>query len=131
MRGVHQAYQQLFYSFRHFLNRQYTSSIVGAFIANDEVSIILNKDNDNFNRRIMKLCTLFAGVMSSACTQAFNEREELAGKLDIVAFDARPMILDSANEITEYIRTRYLISNRYAFWKVLRLADIPNVLMMK
>ena len=49
------AHYQLFCSFRHLLNREYTSSIVCSFMANDEISIVLNKDNNNEDyKRIIK-----------------------------------------------------------------------------
>jgi tRNA(His) 5'-end guanylyltransferase len=115
---------QLFCSFRHLLNREYTSSIVCSFMANDEISIVLNKDNNNEDyKRIMKLCTLFAGVLSSAVTPSLNENKS---HVSIEAFDARPLIL-SKYEISEYIRSRYLISKRYAYWKPLRLNNVKCV----
>ena len=43
-----------------------------------------------------------------------------------IFFDARPLILEE-NEISQYIRYRFLISKRYAYWKVLRLNKYHNV----
>ncbi|MEK7991179.1 MAG: tRNA(His) guanylyltransferase Thg1 family protein [Thiotrichaceae bacterium] len=123
--GLSNAHYKLFCSFRHYLNRDYTSSIVSSFMANDEISIILNKDNDNYDKRIMKLCTLFSGVLSSAATLDLNKKNKK--DVGIVAFDSRPILLYSIDEISEYVRSRYLISKRYAYWKVLRLNNIPEV----
>lgn len=119
-----QAHKNLFWSFRHHLNYYYTSSIVCSFIANDEVSIILNKDNDNYNKRVMKLCSLFAGVLSSSMSLNINRNND---KIGIVAFDSRPIILNSQEEIIEYLRYRYLVAKRYAYWKALRLNKFNKV----
>ncbi|MFV7791795.1 hypothetical protein ACNO6Z_13230, partial [Aliarcobacter lanthieri] len=43
-----------------------------------------------------------------------------------IFFAARPLIL-TENEISQYIRYRFLISTRYAYWKMLRLNKYPNV----
>lgn len=69
-----EAHKNVFWSFRHHLNLHYTSSIVCSFIANDEVSIILNKDNDNYDNRVIKLCSLFSGVLSSAMSLKINTK---------------------------------------------------------
>lgn len=111
-----------FKSFQHYLIQNYSSSIVCSYIVNDEISIILNKDNDHKDaKRIMKLCTLFAGSASSTFSLSHNKKN----KKDSFVFDARPILLDE-NEIVEYIRHRYLYSVRYAYWKALRLEGIPN-----
>lgn len=122
--ALQETHQSLFCAFRHFLNKQFTSSIVCSFIANDEVSVVLNKDNDNFNRRIMKLCSLFSGVVSSAMTTELQKRIPVKS---IVAFDARPILLNDKQEVVEYVRSRYLIANRYAYWKALRLNKVDNI----
>lgn len=112
----------IFKSFRHYLNQNYSSSIVCSYIVNDEISIILNKDNDHkYAKRIMKLCSLFAGSASSTFSLRYNTKN----KKDSFVFDARPILLDE-DEITEYIRHRYLFSVRYAYWKALRLDGVPN-----
>jgi len=117
-------YEDLFYSFRNYLTREYTSSIVCAFIVNDEISVVLNKDNSEDGKKVMKLCTLFTGVLSASVTNQVNTKNK--NKPKIIAFDARPLILTKA-EITEYVRYRYLLSKRYAYWKVLRLNNTKDV----
>ncbi len=117
-------FSSVFHSFKHYLNKEYTSSIVCAYIANDEISIVLNKDNVNDGKRVMKLCTLFAGVLSASVTAYHKQKNPK--KIETIAFDARPLIL-SRDEISEYMHYRYLLSKRYAYWKVLRLNKVENV----
>lgn len=117
--SLYKSYKHLFDSFKQYFTKEYTSSIVCSFIINDEVSIILNKDNVNDGKRIMKICTLFSGVLSSNMTRNLKNNET-------IFFDARPLIL-SRNEISKYIRYRYLISKRYSYWKVLRLNNFHGV----
>ena len=118
------AHFKVFRAFRHHLNKQFTSSIVCSYMANDEISIILNKNNDNYDKRIMKICTLLCGALSSAMTiQMHTETSEFK----FTSFDARPIILASRKEIVEYLRSRYLISKKYAYWKILRLNEFEGV----
>ncbi len=116
---------QLFKRFRTYFTNEYSSSIIGTFYANDEVSIILsnkmNLSKDTYGRnleikRVMKVCTIFAGAISSFMTEKMNE---------ILYFDARPLIL-SQNELGEYIYSRQLVATRYAYWKILRLNNIEG-----
>lgn len=115
--NLYKSYNDLFKTFKKYYIKDYTSSIVCSFIVNDEISIILNKDNVSEAKRIMKICTLFSGALSANMTSNLNKP---------IFFDARPLIL-SRNEIPKYIRYRYLISKRYAYWKVLRLNNFPGV----
>lgn len=117
-------FKKLFYSFRNNFTREFTSSIVCAYIANDEISIVLNKDNTEDGKRVMKLCTLFSGALSAYVTLYYKQPNPQ--KRDTIAFDARPLIL-SRDEIAKYLRYRYLISKRYAYWKVLRLNEVDGV----
>lgn len=116
--AMNKANKVLFYSFRNYLTKEYSSSIIASYIINDEISIILNKDNNGFDSRIMKTATLFSGLVSSSFTLNFKIKKALT-------FDARPIIL-SKNEISEYIRYRYLMAKRYANWKVLRLKSVDG-----
>jgi len=110
-------YSDLYYSFRHYLTRDLESAIIGSLIINDELSIILNKENDADDyKRIMKMSTLFAGMMAS---KTYMPGAKSKGR-KYIAFDARPILL-SEDEIPEYFRHRYLTGVRYAHWKVLRL----------
>ncbi len=117
-KALSNANYQLFCTFRHLLNREFASGIICSLVINDEVSIVLSKDITNYERRVMKICTLFAGVLSSYATHEMRTLIDFKGT---VAFDARPIFLLSSLEIAEYLRGRFLIGWRYANWKMLRL----------
>lgn len=117
--SFYKSYKDIFNSFKNYFTKEYTSSIVCSLIVNDEMSIILNKDNVNDAERIMKMCTLFSGALSANMTNHLGENA-------IIFFDARPLIL-SKDEISKYIRYRYLIAKRYIYWKVLRLNNFDGV----
>ena len=120
--SLYKASKDLFKSFKNYLTREYKSSVLSIFVINDEVSVILNNDNNhNDAKRIMKLCSLFASTLSVSMTKSFNTRKYSG----TIAFDARPIILEQ-NEISEYLRYRYLIATRYAYWKVLKLNKIDG-----
>ena len=122
--ALSKANKSVFNSLKHHLNKEFTSGIVCSFIANDEISVILSRDVSNFKRRVIKICTLFTGMMSSAFTQ---EMRTLVNQTGIMAFDARPILLYSPQEIAEYVRYRFLVGKRYAHWKTLRLDRYENV----
>jgi len=116
---------ELFKRFRTYFTNEYSSSIIGTFYANDEVSIVLsnkmNLSKDTYGRnleikRVMKICTIFAGAISSFITKNMDEP---------LYFDGRPIIL-SQNELGEYIYSRQLVAIRYAYWKILRLNNIKG-----
>ena len=101
-----------------------------AFSASDEVSFIINKGNNYYENRILKICTILSSILSSAMTIDFElmtrkqENREIDKKKrypDIMAFDARPIILNDILDVKEYIHYRWLIACRNAACKVLRL----------
>ncbi|MFV7790915.1 tRNA(His) guanylyltransferase Thg1 family protein [Aliarcobacter lanthieri] len=116
--NLNSSFYKFFESFKKYFGRGKHSSIICSFIVNDEVSIILNKNLDNDGNRIMKASTLIASFFGSHMTQSYKDKN--------IFFDARPLILKE-NEISQYIRYRFLISKRYAYWKMLRLNKYPNV----
>lgn len=116
--NLEDSYKELFLSFRNYFTREYSSSIICSFIVNDEISIILNKDNINDGHRLMKVSTLFSSCLGSNMSIKYKNKT--------IIFDARPLILSQCN-ISKYIRYRYLISLRYAYWKVLRLNKYKDV----
>lgn len=122
-RAISAAHYKVFCSMRHHLNREFTSGFVCSYIQKDEVSMVLSKDVSNFERKVIKLCTLFSGMMSSALTQEMKYEPSAE---EIMAFDARPIILNSPAEISEYIRSQYLDGLSYAYWKPLRLNNYDN-----
>lgn len=115
---LNNSYTKFFQSFKKYFGREKHSSIICCFIVNDEISIILNKNLENDGNRVMKISTLVSSFFGSYMTQNYIDKN--------IFFDARPLILKE-DEISKYIRYRFLISKRYAYWKVLRLNNYPNV----
>jgi hypothetical protein len=115
---LNNSYTKFFQSFKKYFGRDKHSSIICCFIVNDEISIILNKNLENDGNRVMKISTLVSSFFGSYMTQNYIDKN--------IFFDARPLILKE-DEISKYIRYRFLISKRYAYWKVLKLNKYPNV----
>ncbi|MCJ8344972.1 hypothetical protein MJH12_05490 [bacterium] len=99
--------------FKSKFNKQFIKEFVCSYIVNDEISIVV-KCHSEFS--LFKLCTIFAGVLSSVFTKNFGN--------GIQVFDARPILLDSKEDIFHYLRNRYLVSKRYALCKVLRMNSL-------
>lgn len=86
-----------------------------AFSVNDEVSIVLNASlEETAERRLFKICTLISSVLSV-------NFKPMSAKKEKVFFDARPLLMQSVDDVCDYIKYRYLLSIRYGYWKVLRL----------
>ncbi|MCJ8326246.1 MAG: hypothetical protein MJK08_04005 [Campylobacterales bacterium] len=116
----------IFHSFRKYFSRE-KESIIALYICNDEISIILNNNLTNDANRIMKVCTLFSGMASSIMTKELIKKKLIKVHSRVsIAFDARPLVLNN-DEVSEYIYYRYLVSTRYAYWKVLRLKEVDGV----
>ncbi len=101
-----------------------------AFSASDEVSFIINKGDNYYGNRILKISTVLSSTLSSAMTIQFElmTRDQVKKKCDkktrfpdVMAFDARPLILNEVLDVKEYIKYRWLIACRNAACKVLRL----------
>lgn len=121
--AFHEAVLTVYFSFRNYLTRKYSTSIINEVMFNDEISFVLNKNNEHEDaKRIMKLCSLFSGMLSAAFTQNFIKNNDTR---NIFSFDARPIIV-SKDEISKYIRYRYLVAIRYAYWKILRLNNVDD-----
>lgn len=101
-----------------------------AFCISDEVSFILNNQRNHLDNRLFKTGTALAGTLSGALSLNFaTESKKTAepnshGKRypQVVAFDARPLLLDVHGEVEEYIRYRWLLAGRNTMGKVIRLA---------
>jgi tRNA(His) 5'-end guanylyltransferase len=91
----------------------------------DEISFVLNNRDNYFENRTFKIATMLAGNLS-ACTTLHYQAAQRPSKQrpEIIAFDARPLILDSYERIEDYIRFRYLIGRRNSMCKALRLAQV-------
>jgi hypothetical protein len=92
-----------------------------AVAVSDEVSFILNNRENYHKNRTFKIATMLAGNLSALTTlhaPSYLRRPEM------IAFDARPLLLDSYEKVEEYIRFRYLIGRRNAMCKALRIAQV-------
>jgi tRNA(His) 5'-end guanylyltransferase len=107
--------------------KEYPENFVCACSFTDEVSfVLLNRiSNERYKKRTMKICTSLCGGLSSAMTRKAIYSKSKRFR-DILSFDARPIYLSNINDIVAYIRHRYLLASRQAFWKVLRLRDYPG-----
>ena len=124
-KNLTEAVNSLYYSFRFLLNKEYLNSFVCAFSSNDEISFILFNKNNNFESRIIKICTLFSGILSAAMT--LKSKDKKSKKDNLLFFDSRPIILKDLEQINEYLNYRYAISMRYGYWKILKLRKYPGV----
>jgi hypothetical protein len=100
-----------------------------AFCISDEVSFILNNHHNYLGNRVFKTGTSLAGTLSGALSLRFQAESKKHGKKSasghrypqVMAFDARPLLLDVHGEVEEYLRHRWLLAGRNALCKVLRL----------
>jgi len=100
-----------------------------AFCISDEVSFILNNHRNYLGNRVFKTGTSLAGTLSGALSLQFQAESKKHGKKSasghrypqVMAFDARPLLLDVHGEVEEYLRHRWLLAGRNALCKVLRL----------
>ena len=103
-----------------------------AICFSDEVSFILNNRRNHLENRLFKTGTTLAGTLSGAMSLHYKGESSKKAKPasngvqypQVMAFDARPLILDSRDEVEEYIRYRWLVSGRNTVSKVLRLAKV-------
>ena len=68
-----------------------------AYGENDDISLLLARDDDTFQRKIRKWLSILAGEASAACTHAIKAP---------VAFDARLCIFAEVVDIVDYFRWR-------------------------
>lgn len=89
---------------------------------NDEVTFILNKGNNKYDRRILKILSIINGLMSSWSTNIVLERQGEGNALGtkIEYYDARPIILNDTKDIADYVKYRYLVAKKHALAKTLK-----------
>lgn len=83
-----------------------------AYVASDEISILIDKEDVNFHRKIQKWITLFAGSASAAFSIEMGSP---------ASFDARVSQLPSIEAIVDYFRWRQFDCRRnaltnYCYW---------------
>jgi len=93
---------------------------------NDEVTFILNKGDNKYDRRILKILSIINGLMSSWSTNIVLERQRKNTKLKtkIEYYDARPIILSDTEDITNYVKYRYLVAKKHALAKTLKFNNV-------
>jgi tRNA(His) 5'-end guanylyltransferase len=97
---------------------------LGAVMASDEVSFILNTHENYFDDRLFKIVTTIASTLSSFFTKEgilADSKNSIMG-----SFDGKPLILQNIAEVNEYIAHRAAIYNRNSMAKVLRLKGVPE-----
>lgn len=103
-----------------------------AFCISDEVSFILNNRRNHLENRVFKTGTMLAGTLSAAMSLNYQSESKKHAKPSasghkfpmVMAFDARPLVLDVHNEVEEYLLHRWLLAGRNTMCKVLRLAEV-------
>jgi len=105
------------------------------FVTSDEVSIVFNQCNNYYKDRIYKIGSTLAGSLSAAMTGIYNAKVNKAKKrkdkksnwknnkyhVEKIAFDSRPILLDSIEDVKDYIRYRRFLFARNNMAKVLRI----------
>ena len=130
-RGLSKATKEAHYSLKNKKAATDSSFFYCAFSASDEVSFVLNQGENYYNNRIFKIGTMLSGILSSAMTIHFeslnpnnkkgkrkHQKKEPPHKM---AFDSRPLVLNTTEDVKEYIKFRCALACRNAACKVLRI----------
>lgn len=105
-----------------------------AFSISDEVSFVLNNRRNHLGNRLFKTGTSLAGMLSASLSIRFKTESSKKSRLSaggkqfpqVVAFDARPLVLDDYADVERYIFYRWLVACRNTMCKVLRLAKVMS-----
>jgi len=129
--------QGVYRLFRQCTGREYGERVEGNFFlcaicVSDEVSFVLNSEPNHLEGRLFKTGTSLAGTLSGAMSLNYKIESKRQAKVSssgrqypmVVAFDARPLILDDYATVETYILSRWLLAGRNALTKVLRLAGV-------
>ncbi len=96
-------------------------------VCSDEVSLIFNTQENYYKNRIFKIVTTLASTFSSFFTsngfRAFQSKKtpRFSG-----AFDGRPIVLKSIEEVVSYLKTRYAVYIRNTSTKLLRINGLSS-----
>ncbi|KAG5417969.1 THG1 [Candida metapsilosis] len=109
------------------------SDILMAYGDSDEYSFLLRQKCELYERREMKLCTLFASLMSTYYMFYWNlEFSEKPIEEDMIpTFDARAVVYPNFQVVRDYFSWRQVdchINNLYntAFWSLVKLGLTPQ-----
>ena len=98
-----------------------------AIICSDEVSLILNSQENYFEGRIFKIVTTIASTFSSFFTGGgfIAKRKKTEPRIS-GSFDGRPLILSSTNEVSDYLAYRFATYIRNTNSKLLRIEGVSS-----
>lgn len=102
------------------------------YIASDEINILF-LDSAPFRRRIEKVNSVPASLISSAFTLCLQKRFE---KENVAAFDSRIVMVSSDKKIIEYLAWRQTNAwrnhnNAYAYWILRKMGYAPSEISKK
>ena len=102
------------------------------YVASDELNILF-LDSSLFRRRIEKIDSVLAGLISSAFSLSM---QILFDEKLVVAFDSRIVIVSTERKVLEYLSWRQMNAwknhnNAYAFWVFRRMGHKPSVIARK
>lgn len=117
-----------YYIFRRQSEKVNKNFYLCAVALSDEVSFILNNKENYHKNRPFKIGTMLTGALSAAMTLEYQSGGGQQGRnkqrQELVTFDARPLFLNSYDDVEDYIRFRWLIGRRNAMCKTLRVEGI-------
>ncbi len=95
---------------------------VYGYTQSDELSVLLHRDEDSFQRKLRKLDSVLAGEASAAFTLALGAHG---------AFDARISQLPAEDLVVDYFRWRQADASRnalnaHAYWALRKRGDTPR-----
>lgn len=122
--ALHEAIGRTHQIWRSWAPKPFRPYLLGALRLSDEVSFIVNRGENYYKRKLLKITTTLASTLSGAMSLTYAGADQFQGELDrapIMAFDGRALVLDDVNELGLYIRCRRLLFSRNAMARVLRL----------
>ena len=129
-KALKSALTDAYYVLRGWTRGECKNFYLGALMISDEVSFVLNSGNSPDNRRVIKNCTLLAGLLSAAMMKHLEVYQPKRGVLKksgspndrvLCNFDARPLLFDRLESIPDYLYYRWLLASRNAMFKTYRL----------
>ncbi len=120
--ALHDAVGQVYRIWRNWAPSANRPYLLGALRLSDEVSLFVNRGDNYFARRLLKITSTLASTLSGSMTLAYASRARgLLARAPVMAFDGRPLLLEDGADFVSYIRCRRLLHARNAMARVLRL----------
>jgi tRNA(His) 5'-end guanylyltransferase len=123
-----------YYLLRWHSKKENKNFFLCALALSDEVTFILNNRTNYYDNRSFKIGTMLAGCLSGFMSLYFqppsthharkSKHSSEGAHPEIVAFDARPLLLESYRQVDEYIQLRQLMGRRNSMCKALRLRKV-------